>query len=159
MRESPMNGIGKSLITMVLVMTLPACSGDARDGEGRPDQAEGGEVTQSAPPADPSGTGEPAAEVPPGDRFLGEFRYMADAALFRPCDSERGMPVTGPAYLELERTYLEVRPGPGEPVLAELEGYMVEQPRMEGEGTERALAVTRVIGLDPSRSCATASPS
>ena len=29
-----MNGIGKFLITMVLVMTLPACSGDARDGEG-----------------------------------------------------------------------------------------------------------------------------
>lgn len=154
-----MNGIGRLLITMVLVMTAPACSADAREGGARPDQTEGGEVTEGTTPADPSGTGETAAEAAPGERFVGEFRYMADAALFRPCDSERGMPVTGPAYLDLERTYLEVRPGPGEPVLAELEGYIVEQPRMEGEGTERALAVTRVILLDPSLSCATASPS
>ena len=94
-----------------------------------------------------------------GQSFVGEFRYMADAALFRPCDRDRGMPVTGPAYLELERAYLEVRPGPGEPIFAELEGSIVEQPKMEGDGTEPALSVTRIIRLEPSLSCATASPS
>ena len=92
--------------------------------------------------------------------FTGEFIYMADAALFRPCDDpEAGLPVAGPAYLELERSYMEVRPGPGESVFVELEGSIEEAPAMEGDRMVPTLSVTRVIRLDPSRSCLSDDPS
>jgi hypothetical protein len=138
--------LGRRLTPVILLVAVSACGGGAPEGGSGSDP--GAEAAEEAP-----------TTATAGERFVGEFRYMADAALFRPCDSERGMPVTGPAYLELERAYLEVRPGPGEPVLVEVEGSIVEQAKMEGEGTEPALAVTRIIRLDPSLSCPTASPS
>jgi uncharacterized lipoprotein NlpE involved in copper resistance len=95
-----------------------------------------------------------------GGTFTGEFTYMADAALFRPCDDlDSRLPVQGPAYLELERAYLEARPGPGEPVFVELEGSIEEAPAMEGDGTVPTLMVTRVVRMDPSGSCLSDDPS
>lgn len=92
--------------------------------------------------------------------MTGEFIYMADAALFRPCDDpDVALPVAGPAYLELERSYLEARPGPGEPVFVELEGSVEDAPAMEGDRMVPTLSVTRVIRLDPEGSCLSADPS
>jgi copper homeostasis protein (lipoprotein) len=49
----------------------------------------------------------------------GMFQYMADAALFHECATGRKLPVAQEeGYLDLERTYLETRETPGQPILS-----------------------------------------
>jgi copper homeostasis protein (lipoprotein) len=82
------------------------------------------------------------------------FTYLADAALFRDCDSGDGYPVAMEGgYLELERAYLATRREPGEAVLATLQGSIVQRPPMEGDGTVATLVVDRFLGIWPGETC------
>ncbi|MEJ2521808.1 MAG: META domain-containing protein [Gammaproteobacteria bacterium] len=84
----------------------------------------------------------------------GEFRYMADAPLFRECLTGRSYPVAMEGdYIELERAYLAAEVQPGSPLYATLEGQITRRPRMEGEGTEPAVVVDRFINVWPTESC------
>jgi putative lipoprotein len=88
-----------------------------------------------------------------GGAFLGLFTYMADAALFRPCGSDAGMPVQGPGYLALERAYLDARTEPGSYELVVITGSVEERPPMEGEGTRPTLIVKELLGIFPGIHC------
>ncbi|WP_158639110.1 META domain-containing protein [Elioraea rosea] len=84
----------------------------------------------------------------------GMFLYFADAARFTECRSGRSWPVAMEgAFLGLQRAYLEARPAPQVPVLAEIEATIAQRPRMEGGGTEAAVIVERLVRLVPGEAC------
>lgn len=92
---------------------------------------------------------EPAA--PP---LRGMFVYMADSPIFEPCGGQRRVPVAMEGdYLALERAYTTAGAVPGLPMLATVEGRIEERRRMEGEGTQPALVVTRFISISPTGTC------
>ena len=72
----------------------------------------------------------------------GMYSYMADAALFTDCEAGLSYPVAaeGDAAV-LERAYLGLQTGAGEPLLVSLQGYVAPRPGAEG-GTVDALVVT-----------------
>jgi heat shock protein HslJ/uncharacterized lipoprotein NlpE involved in copper resistance len=102
-----------------------------------------------------------AAAVPPlkPELFLtGMYRYMADAAVFDECLTERRLPVAFVAdNLALERAYLALLQAeglePGTPVLAQLDGRIAMLPPMEGDGLQPQLEPLRVIGLQAEATC------
>ncbi len=88
-------------------------------------------------------------------RFLGAFRYMADAALVVPCAGGLQFPVAMEgAYLELERDYGAQATAPGAPWLVHLRGAVAERPAMEGPGTEAAFVVQSHEAARPGTPCA-----
>lgn len=94
------------------------------------------------------------APFEPRVTLRGMFLYFADAARFTECRSGRSWPVAMEgAFLGLQRAYLEARPAPQVPVLAEIEGMIAQRPRMEGGGTEAAMIVERLARLLPGEAC------
>jgi copper homeostasis protein (lipoprotein) len=86
--------------------------------------------------------------------FGGELRYLADAASFTECLTGRRYPVAFEAdWPSAERAYLAAVAEPGGPLHATFEGLLVERPKMDGEGTEPTLVVTRFIGVWPNQGC------
>jgi heat shock protein HslJ len=84
----------------------------------------------------------------------GMVTYLADAARFADCMTGQSLPVAMEgAWPAVEAAYLEGRPGPGEGLMATLEGSVVERPRVEGEGTEPTLVVARFIAVWPMQTC------
>lgn len=85
----------------------------------------------------------------------GEFRYMADAAVFAECLTGRSYPVAmEDAYIELERAYLAAdKPEPGAAILARVEAEITDRPPMEGDRDVPTLVVQRFIGLYPDQTC------
>ncbi len=80
--------------------------------------------------------------------------YFADAARFTECRSGRSWPVAmEKAFPDLQRAYIEARPAPQVPVLAEIEATVAQRPRMEGAGTEAAVIVERLVRLVPGETC------
>jgi len=95
------------------------------------------------------------AAEPEGMALEGMFRYMADAALFRDCRTNKVFPVAMEgAYLELERAYLNSGIEGGAEVLVQLRGRYLERPAMEGNHNEVKLIVDKVEKLDPENTCA-----
>jgi len=93
------------------------------------------------------------APIEPRVAMRGMFRYMADAAVFEECLTRRKLLVmTQGDYLALERKYTSVRREPGEPVLATLEGRIVERAGMEGP-LRPSLLILRFAGLWPGETC------
>ena len=93
-----------------------------------------------------------AAAEPPF--FSGGFIYFADAALFTDCATAVRLPVSkAGAYIDAETAYLEFEPEMGEAIYVEFRGHIGEQPRMEGEGNERAFVIDSLIGFDRTRQC------
>ncbi len=88
------------------------------------------------------------------DLFMGgEFTYMADAAIFKECISNRSYPVAMEAdYIALERLYLASGVGPAAPLYATIEGGIVEREAMEGP-PRRHVVVKRVGNTSPTRRC------
>jgi copper homeostasis protein (lipoprotein) len=84
----------------------------------------------------------------------GEFTYMADAARFTECLTGKSYPVAMEAdFIALERAYLAAAEGPGAPLYVTFGGAIVDRPRMEGEGAERTVVVTRFINVWPDQRC------
>ena len=85
--------------------------------------------------------------------FRGEYSYFADASSFIDCRDGTSYPVTGPENPTLERAYLEVAAWPADSVLIEVEGRLEPRPAMEGDKSETALVVSRVVGVDGNSWC------
>ena len=84
----------------------------------------------------------------------GLFSYFADAARFTPCATRQSMPVRMEGdYPALERAYMAQRKEPGMVLLASVDGQILRQPRMEGEGSEQALKVVKFIELGEASAC------
>jgi copper homeostasis protein (lipoprotein) len=91
--------------------------------------------------------------IAPRVAMRGMFRYMADAAMFEECLTRRKLPVIMAGdYLALERKYTSTRREPGGPVLATLDGRIVERAGMEGP-PRPSLLVERYSGLWPRETC------
>jgi heat shock protein HslJ len=84
--------------------------------------------------------------------ITGLFTYLADAPGFERCEGGVRLAVLqeGEAYLELERTYLELG-RPGEPALVVLEGDTVDNP--EPEGHPKAIRIRAVRKLSDTSTC------
>lgn len=90
--------------------------------EGAPDDASADLVGE--------GTLEPASITLPLD---GMFTYYADAPSILHCATGRTYSVMQEgAYVDLERAYLEDRPGPAEPLYVTIDATIAERPQMEG---------------------------
>jgi uncharacterized lipoprotein YbaY len=96
--------------------------------------------------------------TPPSDHGIeleGMFRYMADAALFRDCRTNKSFPVAMEgAYMELERAYSNSGIGPGEEIMVSLRGRYLERPAMEGDSNEINLIVDIFKEILPDKTCA-----
>ncbi len=87
--------------------------------------------------------------------FGGELRYLADAASFTECLTGRRYPVAFEAdWPSAERAYLAAVTEPGGALYTTFEGSLVERPKMDGEGTEPTLVVSRFIAVWPGQGCA-----
>jgi heat shock protein HslJ len=99
------------------------------------------------------------APFEPSLTLRGMFLYFADAARFTECRSGRSWPVAMEGdFLALQRAYLAARPAPapGETpaaLMARIAATVAARPRMEGEGTQATVVVTRFLGLHPSERC------
>ncbi len=81
---------------------------------------------------------------------IGEYRYMADAAVFKECGSGRQYTASG---IELEKGYSESGVEGGTPVYVEVEGYYSVRPSMEDGQFDSALVQTGKVKFDKSASC------
>ncbi|GGA74679.1 hypothetical protein GCM10011369_15620 [Neiella marina] len=88
-------------------------------------------------------------------RLTGDFRYMADAALFMECSTGRRWPVAeNPIRLQLERQYQQWRSAPGEPLLISVNGVIEQRPAMEGESLVDTLVLVELISVsDKQQTC------
>ncbi len=90
-------------------------------------------------------------------RLQGMYSYMADAGVFRECQSGARFPVAQLAdNAALERGYGAARAEPGQPILVAVEARIAARPSMEGDRLEDALVVERFIGASPGESCGAA---
>lgn len=77
--------------------------------------------------------GGPLDPTPISLRAAGMFTYFADAPTFVHCATGLMHPVAQEGdYLDLERAYLEDRPGPAEPLFVTLDATIEMRPQMEG---------------------------
>lgn len=108
---------------------------------------------QKPPAAADSVTGES------GMLLEGMFRYFADAALFRDCNTGRSYPVAMEAsYPEVEHAYLNSGIEPGSEILVRLRGRYLERPSMEGNINKINLIIDAFEGMDSKKSCAPIEP-
>ena len=103
-----------------------------------------------APEAKP----EAVTPKPAGIELAGMFTYMADAAIFEDCRTNKVFPVAMEgAYIELERAYSNSGIAPGESLLVQIEGRYLERPAMEGNHNEVKLIVDSFTAILPEQSC------
>jgi uncharacterized lipoprotein YbaY/heat shock protein HslJ len=90
-----------------------------------------------------------------GHLFMGGmFVYLADAARFTECLTDRSFPVAMEGdYLRLEKAYLAARKEPGQPLMVSFEGGIEERSRMEGGGTEATAVARRFVNVWPGETC------
>jgi copper homeostasis protein (lipoprotein) len=128
----------------VVVLSLPACR--------QADTPVAGAAAPEPAPAVPESTA--AAKPAAGVELEGMFRYLADAALFRDCRSNRSYPVAMEgAYIELERAYLNSGIEAGSEVYVNLVGRLLERPSMEGNNIEINVIVDFFNKLDLDKTC------
>ena len=80
----------------------------------------------------------------------GEYRYMADAAVFTECGSGRKYATSG---IELEKAYSDTDVDGGTPVYLEVDGFYSIRPSMEDGQFDSAFIPTGNIQFDKTRSC------
>lgn len=91
--------------------------------------------------------------IEPRLHMRGMFSYFADSAMFHECLTGRRMPVAMEAdYLPLEQAYSALDREPGRPVLANLEGRIVERVNMEGP-VRPTVIVEDFKGVWPGETC------
>ena len=92
--------------------------------------------------------------IEPQLMMSGMYQYMADAALFVECLTGRRLPVAQEGdSLALESAYLAAGQEPGKPLMASIEGRIAPRSKMEGEGVEPTLVVSRFIAVRTGQSC------
>ena len=92
--------------------------------------------------------------IEPALPMSGMFTYLADAAGFSECLTGRSLPVAMEGgYLELERAYLAARAGPGQAMMALVEGRIALRDPMEGPAPVPTLVVDRLLRLAPGEQC------
>lgn len=84
------------------------------------------------------------------DKKSGEYRYIADAALFKECKTGRTYSVNG---IDLENQYRATGVEAGKPVYVEVEGYYTIRPSMEDGLFDTTLIQTGTIKFDKLRAC------
>ncbi|MCF6226074.1 MAG: META domain-containing protein [Xanthomonadales bacterium] len=90
-----------------------------------------------------------------GETLQGMYNYMADVALFMNCTDGKTYSVAMAGdSISLERAYLELSAGDNAKVWIEVTGSLVEQAGMEGNTTETALLVEKMMNIDTQKSCA-----
>ena len=91
--------------------------------------------------------------IEPRLTMRGAFTYMADSPIFEECLTGRKLPVAMEEdYASLERAYMEERAEPGQALVANVEGRIVERVNMEGPARPM-LIVERFVGLRPGETC------
>lgn len=94
------------------------------------------------------GTGEPMVLM------QGMYQYMADAAFFKECITGRKFPVLFEKdNVALEHAYLKNNKEAGALLKIEVEGKIVQRPKVEGEGMQPQLLVERFIKTIPNETC------
>ena len=89
----------------------------------------------------------------PSLHMRGMFSYFADSASFEECLTGRQMQVAMEAdYLRLEQAYMQARREPGEALLANLRGRIIERVNQEG-AARPTLVVEEFLGIWPRESC------
>ena len=95
-----------------------------------------------------------AGTIEPKVMMQGLYQYMADAALFKECITGRKFPVLFEKdNVALERAYLKNKKEAGALLKIEVEGKIVQRPKMEGEGMQAQLLVARFIKTMPNETC------
>ncbi|MBW8189567.1 YbaY family lipoprotein [Neiella marina] len=81
-------------------------------------------------------------------QLIGDYRYMADAAVFQECVTGKRWPVAqDQGGLRLEQAYMQNRAGPGEPLHMTVAGKLKVLPGME-EGSEvETLIVSELVNV------------
>ena len=88
------------------------------------------------------------------DSIKGYFSYLADAALFTDCKTNKKYPVLMEKdYLKLERAYLDADKNPGENILVEIVAEIQTRPKIEGEGEREFILVMEFINIFPNEKC------
>lgn len=84
----------------------------------------------------------------------GEMVYMADAARFTDCRTNRSYPMAMEAdWISAERAYLAAVTEAGKPLYVTFDGEVADRPRMEGSGTEPTVIVKQFINTWPNQNC------
>jgi len=144
----------KASLVVTVFMTAFALACAPQEGPTGEREAAGGETPAASGPAAAQDT---AAGLEGDTLWLkGMYSYMADAGLFTDCVTGQRLPVAmerdNPS---LERAYLEVTPGPGEPILVTFEGRLERRPPMEGDGEVETVIVEKFHRAWPGESCET----
>ncbi|MBD1389990.1 YbaY family lipoprotein [Neiella sp. HB171785] len=88
------------------------------------------------------------AKAAPVVELTGDFRYMADAALFLECGTDRRWPVAAnDIRRQLELQYGQLKAGPGEPLLMTVMGAIERRPGMEDGSELDTLVLSKVIAI------------
>lgn len=97
----------------------------------------------------------PEIDLVEGPMFLGGmYTYMADAAVFKECLTEKSYPVLIQAdHLALERAYLSMRRHPGETMLVTFKGRFVQRMPEPGLPVREHLIVEQFHRILPGKTC------
>ena len=84
----------------------------------------------------------------------GMFTYMADAAMFKECGTNKSFPVAfEDDYISLERAYSKTVSEAGRAVMVSIEGEVVLQDGMDGQVDVPTLIVKKFISITPKEVC------
>ncbi len=84
----------------------------------------------------------------------GMYSYMADAAIFVDCTTNKKYPVAFEAdNAALEKAYMKVRKNSGENIIVTLAGHFSLRDKMDGKGKEENLIVTKFDKIWPRIDC------
>lgn len=112
-----------------------------------------GEGTAATPDDMLTSDGTLAAADLDGMFLGGMMTYMAEAATFTECMTNRSYPIAQEGdYLALERAYLDQTATPGAPLYVHVTGGLMMRPAMEGPD-RRSLVVDRFIRTRPGITC------
>ncbi len=89
------------------------------------------------------------------DKMLkGMYSYMADAAIFTDCETNKKYPVAFEGdNISLEQAYLEIIENPGEKIIVTLSGHFENRSKMEGDGKREFLIVDKFDRIWPNIDC------
>ncbi|RSK30092.1 copper resistance protein NlpE N-terminal domain-containing protein [Hymenobacter metallilatus] len=86
--------------------------------------------------------------------FTGRYTYLADAAVFVECGSDRRYAIASTGLnAQLQRQYGTTRQEAGKPVFLRVAATVASQPRTEGTGTEATLQVAKILEMKPDPIC------
>jgi heat shock protein HslJ len=140
---------GAWVFSLLFVLLLSGC--ESQKDETVTNEAASPPETVQADPQENAVESTPEAR---GAELAGMFTYMADAAVFEDCRSNKVFPVSMEgAYIELERAYLNSGIDSGQPLLVQVEGRFLERPAMEGNRNEVKLIVDSFTAILPEQSC------